>query len=112
MFSVINSTVSLTAGDTASLNIEIIDPSTKSKYTMQTGDKIYLSLKSDLKDTDYTLQVSGLPFNFTPAMTAYIKPGDYLYDIQLVKADGSVVTLMPPRIFKILPGVTGYISTF
>lgn len=82
-------------------------------YTFQSGDKVTLTVKEDVEDTEPKMQV--IITNFTDKGEAIFKfttedtnipAGDYLYDIQIDFVDGRRYTIMYPTKFKIVDGIT------
>lgn len=110
MLQVFNNTIQLSVGDSAVLDVDLINPDTKKEYILASGDKIYFTVKSSLKDLDNTLQIEGLPFTFTPGLTSLLNPGQYYYDIKLIQSDGTIMTVCPPRPFILLDVVSKSIN--
>ena len=93
-------------GDTAIFNINI------DGYDFVAGDKVYFTLKKDIKDKEYTLQKVVSEFSNNSAIfelnkdDTNLEVGLYIYDIQVTLHDGKVDTIILPSKFEVLEGVT------
>lgn len=102
-------TIELTRGDTAVLDVGIVNETTGEPYGIQPADEVTISLKRHTSDPEPCLQKT-----VTGSGTLHIKPedtsrlyfGEYVYDIQLTTALGDVYTVCGPAVFEILPEVT------
>jgi|PlaIllAssembly_1097288.scaffolds.fasta_scaffold1398510_1 hypothetical protein len=83
----------------------------------ESGDKVYLSLKSKATDTTDILQIeseefvtyggtanAGVLINIRHAQTINLPLGSYFYDILIAWANGTYVTVIQPTKFTLVPG--------
>ena len=101
--------ISLTRGDTAYLEINIIDDIAGAEYTMAEGDEIALTVKKTVEDAEALIQKVSKgtnTFHLLPEDTKSLAFGTYKYDIQLTKENGDVFTVIAPSAFEIMPEVT------
>ena len=92
--------------DTGILSINITG------YELGEGDYVVLSVKKDIKDTNYIFQKridkfedNQVVFIFTEDDTD-IKEGIYKYDVKIYLKDGTRDRLIKPSDFSVLAGVT------
>lgn len=111
---IVNNLIEVRQGDSFTINLEIKN---KCKPVNLTGATLLMQVKGS--GGNLIFQVSGTPVDaikgkiallITPTMTA-AAVGDYVTDIQLTKADGSVDTIFPRDVnaiatFRITPQVT------
>lgn len=89
---------------------------TLNDYSLQDGDKAYLSVKKGLNDSKYTIRKTVSDFNSNEIQFKLeqddtdISPGDYLYDIQIKLANGTVDTVLGPNKFTVIQSVS-YVDT-
>lgn len=103
-YSVSNTTISLTRGDTFVAQISITD-SDGNPYTPSEGDSVRFAMKASYTDPK-PLLVKDIPIDtlkliLEPADTKDFAFGKYVYDIQLTKATGEVDTFITKAIIKI-----------
>jgi hypothetical protein len=101
--------IKLTRGDTAYLEVPLINELTKEDYVMQPEDTLTLSLKKNVKDAVACVQktIKGTNcFKLLPEDTADCEFTNYKYDVQLTMANGDVFTVIEPTCFTIMPEVT------
>lgn len=74
---------------------------TDREYLLENGETVYFTLRK-LKDKEIIFQKEDSNFvdnTFTiriaPEDTENLEPGNYLYDLKVVRSDGSVDTLLP-----------------
>lgn len=104
-----DNTIRLTRGDTAYLEVPLVDEASGETYTMRPGDKLTLSVKRNVKDEYCCFQkvVEGSNlFKILPEDTADCDFTKYKYDVQLDTADGDTFTVIEPACFTIMPEVT------
>ena len=93
-------------GDTAIFNINFYD------YEFVDGDIVYFTVKKDIKDMDYVLQIIVSTFTDYNAIfklnkdDTNIEVGNYIYDIQASLHNGIVDTIILPSKFEVIGGVT------
>lgn len=112
MLQVNGTSVKMTRGDTAEINIQLKDE-TGTQINLVTGDTIYFTVKTSPHSTVKTLQKVITTFDagiatieLAPADTADLSYGKYVYDIQYNRLDGFVRTVVPPSSFIIAEEVT------
>lgn len=117
MIDITGTTISMTRGDSLSVTIVMKD-ATGQPYTPAEGDVIRFALKSAeftlgrkaFKDTDplitKVIPNDTLVLALAPADTKQLNFGDYIYDIQLTHADGTVDTFIYEAKFVIRPEVS------
>lgn len=102
-----DNTIRLTRGDTARINVTLVDSSGE-PYEMQNDDLLILSVKKTVKTDTYYFQkqISGSSmFYIKPEDTNDLDFGKYKYDVQLVTND-EVYTIIEPSTFEIMSEVT------
>lgn len=107
MFKVVSNNITITRGDSGTLNIRIEDPA-GNDYIMREGDKAVLTVKRSTADKDALFQlpiVDGVA-KIRPENTNTLDYGTYVYDCQLTTADGDVYTFISPHQFKVAEEVT------
>ena len=113
---VFNSVIEVRQGDSFTLNIEVREDCkpvnlSGATLTMQVRDKDSGNLLFGVTGTPVDAANGKMALIITPAMTASQAVGDYVTDIQLTTADGSVNTIFPADVnkvatFRITPQVT------
>lgn len=85
-------------GDTGTFSVS---PKIEGKAILKKGDELYFTLKK-LQTKDMILQkkitdfVDGVAtITIEPKDTKNLEPDNYIYDLKLIRADGSVDTLIP-----------------
>lgn len=104
-----NGRISLTRGDSARLNVSIINDVTKTEYTISENDVLKLTLKKSIKDSVPALQkeIRGSSmFYIRPDDTSRLDFGKYKYDVEITTSTGDVYTVIGPSEFEILQEVT------
>ena len=102
-------TIHLTRGDTARFSISVENELTQQEYIIGENDKLTLTVKKKVKDTEALLQKTALGvslFHIKPEDTSSMSFGKYKYDVQLTTSTGDVYTIVEPTTFEILPEVT------
>ena len=99
-----NNTIYLTRGDTFKATISISNPD-GTPYEPIEGDEVRFALKKDISDTLCLIRkdipIDTLLLEIEPMDTQYLEFGNYVYDIQLTKANGDVDTFITASKFKI-----------
>lgn len=99
-----NNTIYLTRGDTFKATISIANPD-GTLYEPIEGDTIRFALKKDINDTlciiKKDIPIDTLLLEIEPDDTKNLEFGNYIYDIQLTKANGDVDTFITASKFKI-----------
>lgn len=107
MFEIINGTINITRGDTAYINVNVMNRTT-GKYILQDGDVVKFSVKKTINDTTPLIQKQLIDnkIKILPTDTALLPFGSYVYDIQLTFANGDVNTIVKPNRFEVCDEVT------
>lgn len=105
MFQIEDNSISLTRGDSARIDITVVDAEGE-EYELQEGDVLLFTVKSSVNDKDILIQKSGAIVNLLPADTEDLEYGKYVYDVQLTLLDGTVNTIIAPSTFKIMSEVS------
>ena len=97
--------IEMTRGDSESITVRCSEP-------FQSGDTVYLTVREDA-DSGIAMQkvVTSFPngeavFGILPGDTEGLDFGNYVYDIQLTRANGTVTTLIVPSRFRLNEEVT------
>lgn len=97
--------LAMVRGDSESITVQC-SPS------FEEGDVVTFTMRKDIEEPIALQKVvsefdSGKAYIiFRPADTSGLDFDDYVYDIQLTKADGTVTTIIEPSVFKIKEEVT------
>lgn len=105
-----NGTINMSRGDTVYLNVEILDAE-GNPYVLKEGDKLFFSAKKKATDQDYAIPpklLNGTLLELISSDTYDLKFGDYLYDIQLITAEGRSNTIIKPSPLIIDDTITAY----
>lgn len=105
MFQIEDNSISLTRGDTARIDISVVDAEGQ-KYELLEGDKLLFTVKSSVNDKEALIQKEGEIITILPADTEGLEYGKYVYDVQLTLAEGTVNTIIPPSTFKVMSEVS------
>lgn len=98
-------TITMVAKDTGDFVINI------SNYLLADGDVVYFTVNDKLENENPLISIAVSTFVDNKAVVHLsaedtdLKPGSYLYDIQVNTADGRVDTVLGPAKFKIVGGV-------
>lgn len=99
-----NNTIYLTRGDTFKATIKIFNPD-GTEYIPAEGDKIRFALKECVCDDECIIlkdiPIDTMVFTIESGETKPLDFGDYIYDIQLTKANGDVDTFITASKFKL-----------
>ena len=97
--------IEMTRGDSESVTVRCSQP-------FQAGDTVYLTVREDA-ESDIAMQKTVTVFPDGKAVigidsedTERLDFGDYLYDVQVTWADGTVTTLIAPSRFRLTEEVT------
>lgn len=110
---IINGTeLRMTRGDTESIDVYCINESS-ALIPLVDGDAVYFTVKASVDDEDVIIQKIVSSFTegkasitIEPEDTNELSYGNYVYDVQITKADGTVKTIIAPSEFVIGPEVT------
>lgn len=107
MLKVVNNKITMTRGDTATFHCKVVfSDANNTEYTMQSGDVLIFTLRNSAKTTtasDFIMQKTFTNNQITidPTDTATLNYGNYVYDVQLTLADGTVNTIIPINILTL-----------
>lgn len=107
MFSIYRGDISIVRGDSALFELNIIDEN-KNAYTPREDDTITFTVKTNVcsKEPLFQKQWEDGKFVINPEDTKDLRYGTYVYDVQLVTANGWVDTIIPPHNFIVMGEVT------
>lgn len=102
MLKVENNTIYLTRGDSANLNVEIINDA-GDIYTLEDGDVCEFTVKKYTTSNEVILkkQITNGEMKINPDDTRNLDYGIYYYDVQVTMKNGDVCTVIPPNVFHI-----------
>lgn len=106
MQKVTNNVIYLTRGDSATFDVTIWNGGSIYDYS---NDTVKMTVKRSLADRNPVIQktVNALgKIVLEPKDTKDLPAGDYYYDLELTKEDGTIDTVIIPTIFTIGPDVT------
>lgn len=107
MVNISGTKISMTRGDT--LVVQIIMTRSGEPYTPAEGDVLRFALKHDILQCTpiikKTIPNSNCLLQLDPNDTKNLTFGDYVYDIELTMADGSVDTFINNATLRLLPEV-------
>lgn len=95
-----NGVISMSRGDTISLDVNITD-SDGNDYVLQQGEELIFSAKRNANDKDYAIppkKLVGKTLNLESEDTYDLDFGTYLYDIQLISGDRSNTIIKPTEL--------------
>ncbi len=98
--------LSIVRGDSGTLCLDLYMG--RDLFNLTFGDRGVLTVKKDVKDEEIILQKEmkdDASFAFEPEDTKNVKPGRYVYDIQLTFYTGEVVTVCMGK-FRVTADVT------
>jgi len=109
---IIGTNISMVRGDSESITIFLKD-SFDNSLSFEDGDTLFFTVKDNINTEKITLQKIITTFEdgaaiirIDPEDTKGLRFKDYVYDIQLNRADGYVKTIIPPSKFTIEGEVT------
>lgn len=107
MFEIYRNDISITRGDSAIFEVTITDKDGNT-YTPINTDRVTFTVKENTRSNAIVFQktVENGKIVIAPSDTEGLRYGKYVYDVQLVTADGWVDTIIPPHLFTVLGEVT------
>lgn len=104
--------IEFTRGDTHSFTVELRNEA-GTVIPFVDGDKVYFTVKTKPSSSTIQLQkiVTSFPlgnaqFLISHADTKDLRFRDYVFDVQVTRADGTVITIIKPATFRMLEEVT------
>lgn len=105
--------ISMIRGDSETIQVSCRDMNDE-KIKFISGDRVYMTVKESIHTSEKLFQKVIETFTEDGDAIIEINPEDtknmcfdtYVYDVQFVKADGKVTTIIPPNKFTILGEVT------
>ena len=94
--------IEMTRGDTVRLTVNLIDTEGL-PYTLQDGEKLEFTVKDNPYTEEVLIQkeVIGGKVVIENIDTRYLVYKDYIYDVQLTKLNGDIVTVVKPDVFRV-----------
>lgn len=106
MFRVVNNNITLIRGDSATISLSIQNAD-GSEYTILPTDSVTMMVRqTPTSEVVISKTLDNGVLNITPADTSNLPFGSYVYDIQIVHADGWTDTIIPVHRFDVLQEVT------
>jgi hypothetical protein len=109
---VVGRTLQMIRGDSESIRVSLTNKD-NTPLPLVEGDKVYFTVKINVHSDEKKIQkiissfTEGVAIiNIAPADTKNLIFGDYVYDVQINRADGRVTTVVPPSKFSICEEVT------
>lgn len=103
MYSIEGTKITLTRGDTFRAQVNIMEG--EAAYTPEAGDSIRFALKKSYSDAEplilKSIPTDSLVLLIEPEDTKTLPFGNYVYDIELTKANGDVITFICKAKFKL-----------
>ena len=102
MLSIRNNEIYITRGDSAYIQVELIDDN-GAVYTPVSGDKLYFRLKKSIFGNALllmkTINTQNMTLELTPNDTSSLEFTSYRYEIELVTVDGNHFTVVHDKPF-------------
>lgn len=105
-----NGVINMSRGDTISLDVNIVDAD-GNDYELKEDEELYFSVKAKSTDKNYAIppkKLDGKTLHLASEDTYDLDFGNYLYDIQLRKADGRCNTIIKPTQLVIEEVITAF----
>lgn len=110
MLKVRGTKITFNRGDDIFIKVDIYD-SEGQTYTLREGDKLYFSVKQKETDENYAIAPKELDYDvihIAPEDTYDLAFGTYIYDVQMVTAEGRCSTIIKPSVLTLEPAITAY----
>ena len=103
-----NNNITLTRGDTAVINLTVMNEATGEPYEITDMDRVVLTVKTGTLARAVTFQkaLRNGRFIIRPSDTETLEFGTYRYDVELTTPAGDVYTIIPPARFEVAEEVT------
>ena len=108
---IVGTNISMVRGDTEAMTVSCTENGVARAFV--TGDKVYFTVKKTVSETEKILQKVITTFtdgkahiDILPSDTKALACKSYIYDIQIVFADGTVKTIIGPSTFDLTSEVT------
>lgn len=107
MLKVVNNSISLTRGDTATFRLQIKNQD-GTDYEIADDDQVLFTIKKATNTEEIIVQKSAINNRIVimPEETSNLSYGTYYYDVELRRPDGFVATVIPPHALKLTEEVT------
>ena len=107
MHKISGNNITLTRGDTLKVKVDLYE--NNEAYTPEAGDVIRFAMKKQYSDANPILNIT-IPnatqiLTIEPNDTKTLEFGEYKYDIEITKTDGTVDTFIAEAVFTIAPEV-------
>lgn len=102
-----DNTIELTRGDTGYLEVVLRDEE-ENIYSLKDGEKLSLKVKSSIYENEPVIEkeiTESNIFYLRPEDTKSLDFGEYVYDIEVVTAEGDVFTVINTALFVLLSEV-------
>lgn len=103
-----DNSMEIVRGDSAEFDVSLYvgEGEQAEEYTLQEGDVVTFTVKTDTETEDVLLQKTGAHINILPEDTEGWPYGDYVFDVELKFANGGIDTVVKPNTFSVLEEVT------
>lgn len=106
MYRVLNNNISIIRGDSATITLSVTDAQGE-PYTILPTDSVTMMVRqTPTSEAVISKTFTDAVLTIAPADTSSLPCGNYVYDVQLVHADGWTDTIIPVHQFIVLPEVT------
>lgn len=105
----LDNSIRLTRGDTAYLTVEIKDELTGDEYRLGAGERLTLTVRQPTAPFAICIQQvrqASNRFKILPEETTRLAYGSYRYDVELMRENGDIHTVIEPASFRICEEVT------
>lgn len=106
MYRVVNNNISIIRGDSATITLTITDANGDPYVILPTDSVTMMVRQNPNSEAVISKTFTDAVLNIAPADTSSLPCGNYVYDVQLVHADGWTDTIIPVHQFIVLPEVT------
>ena len=106
MYRVVNNNISIIRGDSATITLTVTDANGDPYVILPTDSVTMMVRQTPNSEVVMSKTFTDATLNIAPADTSSLPCGNYVYDVQLVHADGWTDTIIPVHQFIVLPEVT------